>query len=96
MKLLTIIWSGSPASGVFEEFSACRYRKWSIAEDIDLVVRCELDGVMKYKGQDQLLLIKALNEYDAKSSGNIVMHIMDDKCLKAHHLQLQSRCSARS
>ena len=33
------------------------------------MVRCELDGVMKYKGQDQLLLIKALNEFDAKSSG---------------------------
>lgn len=49
----------------------CRYRKWSIAEDIDLVVRCELDGVMKYKGQEQLLLIKALNEFDSKSSGVI-------------------------
>ena len=35
-----------------------------------MVVRCELDGVMKYKGQDQLLLIKALNEFDAKSSGS--------------------------
>ena len=94
MKLLTIIWSGSPASGIIEEFPACRYRKWSIAEDIDLVVRCELDGVMKYKGQDQLLLIKALNEYDAKSSGNLVMHTMYDKCLTAH--QLQSHCSATS
>ncbi len=58
---------GNPA----HEKSVCRYRKWSIAEDIDLVVRCELDGVMKYKGQDQLLLIKALNEYDAKSSGRL-------------------------
>ena len=56
------------------EKSPCRYRKWSIAEDIDLVVRCELDGVMKYKGQDQLLLIKALNEYDAKSSGRFQSH----------------------
>ena len=55
--------------------SPCRYRKWSIAEDIDLVVRCELDGVMKYKGQDQLLLIKALNEYDAKSSGRFLIPV---------------------
>ena len=33
------------------------------------MVRCELDGVMNYKGQDQLLLIKALNEFDPKISG---------------------------
>ena len=46
-----------------------RYRKWTIAEDVDLVVRCELDGVMNYKGQEQLLLIKALNEFDPKFSG---------------------------
>ena len=33
------------------------------------MVRCELDGVMNYKGQEQLLLIKALNEFDPKFSG---------------------------
>ena len=38
-------------------------------EDVDLVVRCELDGVMNYKGQDQLLSIKALNEFDPKLTG---------------------------
>ena len=36
---------------------------------MDLVVRCELDGVMNYKGQDQLLSIKALNEFDPKHTG---------------------------
>lgn len=49
--------------------TAYRYRKWNIAEDVDLVVRCEVDGVMEYKGERQLLLIKALNELDSKSSG---------------------------
>lgn len=49
--------------------SLVRYRKWSISDDVDLVVRCELDGVMNYKGQDQLLLIKALNEFDPKFTG---------------------------
>jgi len=49
--------------------TAYRYRKWNIAEDVDLVVRCEVDGVMDYKGERQLLLIKALNEFDSKSSG---------------------------
>lgn len=36
---------------------------------MDLVVRCELDGVMNYKGQDQILSIKALNEFDPKHTG---------------------------
>lgn len=48
---------------------ACRYRMWNIAEDVDLVVRCELNGVMSYKGEEQFLLIKALNDYDSKVSG---------------------------
>ena len=48
---------------------ACRYRKFGLGEDVDLVVRCELDGVMNYKGQDQLLSIKALNEFDPKHTG---------------------------
>ncbi len=38
-------------------------------DEVDLVVRCELDGVMNYKGQDQLLSIKALNEFDPKLTG---------------------------
>ena len=49
----------------------CRYRKFSIAEDVDLVVRCEVDGVMTYKGEDQLLSIKALNEFDSKTTGEL-------------------------
>ena len=40
------------------------------------MVRCELDGVMKYKGQEQLLLVKALNEFDSKSSGTSLAHIL--------------------
>ena len=46
-----------------------RYRKFSIADDVDVVVRCEVDGVMTYKGEDQLLSIKALNEFDSKTTG---------------------------
>ena len=47
----------------------CRYRKFKLGDDVDLVVRCELDGVMNYKGQDQILSIKALNEFDPKHTG---------------------------
>jgi hypothetical protein len=32
-------------------------------------VRCELDGLMAYKGQELLLSIKALNEFDPKITG---------------------------
>ena len=38
------------------------------------MVRCELDGVMPYKGQDQLLLIRALSEYDPKITGARARH----------------------
>ena len=50
-------------------FAVRRYQKFSIAEDIDLVVRCELDGAISMKGQDQLLSVKALNEFDSKTTG---------------------------
>lgn len=46
-----------------------RYRKFKIGEDLALVVRCELDGLMTYKGQELLLSIKALNEFDPKITG---------------------------
>lgn len=47
----------------------CRYRKWRLNDDdnVDILVRCELDGVINSKGEDQLLSIKALNEYDMKT-----------------------------
>jgi hypothetical protein len=53
----------------------CRYRKWRLSEEgggLDLVVRCEVDGVMAAPGgasagEVQLLSIKALNEHDVRS-----------------------------
>lgn len=45
-----------------EELASCgyRYRKWVLNPDeqVDVVVRCELDGVINNKGEDQLLSIK--------------------------------------
>lgn len=51
--------------------SAClsRYRKFKVSADTELVVRCEIDGVLKHKGQDELLSVKALNEFDPKLTG---------------------------
>ena len=55
---------------------ACRYRKFNLGGDVELVVRSELDGVMNYKGQDQLLSIKALNEFDPKHTGEPRQHLL--------------------
>lgn len=65
--------------------SMCRYRKFRMNDDVDLVVRCELDGVMNYKGQDQLLSIKALNEFDPKLTGapcfmSATVHVSHHPC----------------
>ena len=32
-------------------------------------MRCQIDGVMPYKGEEQLLSVKALNEFDSKTTG---------------------------
>ena len=48
---------------------SCRYRKFKVSADTELVVRCEIDGVLKHKGQDELLSVKALNEFDPKLTG---------------------------
>jgi len=49
---------------------AYRYRKWKIG-DHELVCRCEMDGVMPDKnGAPVFMVIKALNEYDPKLTGD--------------------------
>ena len=69
---------------------ASRYRKYKLSEETDLVVRCELDGVMNYKGQDQLLSIKALNEFDPKVTG--AQHELFLHCPQIHQLRGASGC----
>ena len=46
-----------------------RYRKWRLNEedDVDIIVRCEVDAAMKVKDEDQLLTVKALNEIDLRA-----------------------------
>lgn len=47
-----------------------RYRKWNLLEGVDIVVRCDIDGVELGKdGEQKYLTINALNEYDPKLSG---------------------------
>ena len=68
-----------------------RYRKFKVSEDVQLVVRCEIDGVMTHKGQDEYLSIKALNEYDPKVTGKplsskqrpLPLHSMHGRVAKA-------------
>ncbi|KAF6736742.1 Eukaryotic translation initiation factor 3 subunit D [Oryzias melastigma] len=46
---------------------AYRYRHWKLGEDIDLIVRCEHDGVMTgANGEVSFINVKTLNEWDSR------------------------------
>ncbi|GAX73308.1 hypothetical protein CEUSTIGMA_g762.t1 [Chlamydomonas eustigma] len=63
--------SPNPFASDEEELASCayRYRKWRINEDdeVDIIVRCELDAAIQVKGEEQLLTVKALNETDLRT-----------------------------
>lgn len=43
------------------------YRRWKLGDDIDLIVRCEHDGVMTgANGEVSFINIKTLNEWDSR------------------------------
>ncbi|KRX68547.1 Eukaryotic translation initiation factor 3 subunit D [Trichinella sp. T9] len=49
-----------------------RYRTWDLGNDVNVVIRCEHDGVMKSpENETQFLTIKAFNEWDYRFSGGI-------------------------
>jgi len=53
-----------PASGGYI------YKKWKFNEDLVLIARCEVDGLLKTSEEEpELLTIKAFNEFDPKISG---------------------------
>ena len=58
---------------------AYRYRKWEIDEKTVLIARCELDGYADNKGQDALVSIKALNEFDSKATGVDWRHKLENQ-----------------
>jgi len=65
---------GNPFKSGNEEPAAVayRYRKWILNEDITMLVRCQLNGVVepKNEGEDkQYLTCMALNEFDPKVTG---------------------------
>ncbi|KAJ8036932.1 Eukaryotic translation initiation factor 3 subunit D [Holothuria leucospilota] len=46
-----------------------RYRKWSLGENVDVIIRCEHDSVaIGSNGETQFFNIKTLNEWDTKQS----------------------------
>jgi len=47
---------------------AYKYRRFDMGDDIKLVARCEVDGAAAGKNKDLLLSIKALNEFDLKTT----------------------------
>ena len=45
----------------------CRYRKFDLGNDIELIARCEHDAVAYGpNGEQQFINIKALNEWDPR------------------------------
>lgn len=49
-----------------------RYRHWKLGDDIDLIVRCEHDGVMTgANGEVSFINVKTLNEWDSRVRGVI-------------------------
>jgi len=45
-----------------------RYRKWKLDGETSLIARCEVDGATKGPKKDLFLTIRALNEFDLKTS----------------------------
>lgn len=63
-----VITASSQADGSLLLF---RYRHWKLGEDIDLIVRCEHDGVMTgANGEVSFINVKTLNEWDSRVRGS--------------------------
>lgn len=66
---LDVITASSQADGFLFSF---RYRHWKLGEDIDLIVRCEHDGVMTgANGEVSFINVKTLNEWDSRVRGSL-------------------------
>uniref|UniRef100_A0A8C9VBC1 Eukaryotic translation initiation factor 3, subunit D n=1 Tax=Scleropages formosus TaxID=113540 RepID=A0A8C9VBC1_SCLFO len=64
---------------------AYRYRRWKLGEDIDLIVRCEHDGVMTgASGEVSFINIKTLNEWDSRVRHGCAVSVMS--ILTSHQL----------
>jgi len=51
---------------------AYRYRRWNLGNELNLICRCELDAVQQGTGGEiQFVNLKALNEWDSRSSGGV-------------------------
>lgn len=70
VTLACAVW-GDPSKAldfvVNESCCPCSYRRWKLGDDIDLIVRCEHDGVMTgANGEVSFINIKTLNEWDSR------------------------------
>lgn len=58
MQLFVTIWL---------TFFSLSYRKWTLGDGIELIVRCEYDAVMLGpNGEESFINIKTLNEWDPR------------------------------
>jgi translation initiation factor 3 subunit D len=61
----------NPFAAQNQELASCayRYRKWKLDDKNVLVARCEIDSIAEIKGEETLMIVKALNEFDSKITG---------------------------
>lgn len=58
------------------------YRRWKLGDDIDLIVRCEHDGVMTgANGEVSFINIKTLNEWDSRVRRTSVPLVRHHVCI---------------
>jgi len=48
-----------------------KYRRWTFADGVKVVARCELHGTMTKKGKEKLITCYSLNEWDSKAIGTV-------------------------
>jgi len=66
----TDAWDTRPRDPPVPAGKAFRYRKFELDDDLDLVVRCEIDAALETKdGSKAYITTKALNEFDPAISG---------------------------
>lgn len=93
MKL--VIWINSCYAIEIAKPFDCRYRRWKLGDDIDLIVRCEHDGVMiGANGEVSFINIKTLNEWDSRVRKNkwlsmlaeVMIKIKRDSCIYSDYM----------
>ena len=80
---IVLVYMLGQAQGSEPASIAYRYRKWKIG-GATVIARCEINAYMQNKqGENQFLLVKALNESDSKSGPDWRRTLVSQACCGA-------------